>query len=263
MSTGETIDPCCLSPGQNKPGRVACVVPVYNHAEKAAPVIRKIIDMGFPVFVVDDGSTDPASRKLDLLQGAVVVRHEENRGKGAALLTGFAEAAKVADWAITIDGDGQHDPSDIARLVDVLTESNRGLVVGRRSDEDLENAPWTSRFGRKFSNFWVRVSGGQRLADTQSGFRVYPLPEILDLNPRARRFQFEVEILVLASWASIPVVEAEVGVVYDSARVSHFRPFVDFWRNFFTFTRLIAWRVLSTKKQRARWARRSGKNRES
>jgi hypothetical protein len=108
------------------------------------------------------------------------------------------------------------------------------------------NAPWTSRFGRGFSNFWVRVSGGPRMSDSQSGFRIYPIPECLDLEVKARRFQYEVEVLVMAHRKGIPVVEAPVRVKYETGlkKISHFRPFVDFWRNFGTFSRLICQRVL-------------------
>jgi hypothetical protein len=107
-----------------------------------------------------------------------------------------------------------------------------------------EGAPWTSRFGRGFSNFWIRRAGGPRVTDSQSGFRIYPLPEVLTLGVRAQRYQFEIEVLVKAAWADLPVIEAPVNVRYFGAeRVSHFRPFVDFCRNTGTFARLITRRV--------------------
>jgi len=118
------------------------------------------------------------------------------------------------------------------------------LIVGARQGMDAVSGahiPWTSRFGRKFSNFWVRMSGGPILSDSQSGMRIYPLPESLNLDVQARRFQFEVEVLVKAKRRGISVVEVPVRVVYQvgAARISHFHPFVDFWRNAKTFTRLI------------------------
>jgi hypothetical protein len=107
-------------------------------------------------------------------------------------------------------------------------------------------APWTSRFGREFSNFWVRVSGGPRVTDSQSGFRIYPLPETLQLPVKARRFQFEVEVLVQARWHGLPVIERPVGVDYrpGGQRISHFHPFFDFLRNFGLFARLITTRLV-------------------
>jgi len=112
--------------------------------------------------------------------------------------------------------------------------------------------PWTSRWGRKFSNFWVWASCGRWVADSQSGFRVYPLPEALHHGARSRRYQFEVEILVRAFWAGIPILEVPVSARYGSAgeRVSHFRPFVDFMRNSKVFTKLILRRIFVSSSDR-------------
>ncbi len=175
-----------------------------------------------------------------------MLRHEKNLGKGAAILTGFSALRETADWAITIDADGQHDPQDIPAMIRAIPQGLRPIVVGRRKGMSGTDVPWTSRFGRKFSNFWVRAAGGPVLSDTQSGMRVYPLPEAIRLDVTARRFQFEVEILVRARWQGIPIHEAPVGVSYTPGgrRISHFRPFVDFCRNTGTFSRLIFLRVL-------------------
>ena len=124
-------------------------------------------------------------------------------------------------------------------------------------DRTTQDVPWTSRFGRGFSNFWVRCSGGPRLSDTQSGFRVYPLAEVLALRTRGRRYQYEVEVLALCHWHGIEVREVPVRVNYQQGgRVSHFRPFVDFWRNAWTFTRLITLRLLLPRRRRLRLSSR-------
>ena len=221
--------------------RCAIVIPVYNHEATVADVVRQSLELGYPVLVVDDGSTDSTYEKIQDIPGVVILRHLLNRGKGAALLTGFAEAAKSVDWAVTLDADGQHRPDDIPRLLAAVPEGKRPIVVGRREGMQAEHVPWASRFGRKFSNFWVQASGGPSVADTQSGMRLYPLPETLNLPVRARRFQFEVEVLVKACWYTIPVLEAPIEVVYapKGQRISHYRGFVDFMRNSIAFTRLI------------------------
>jgi len=229
-------------------GRFAFIIPAYNHAATVAQVARKARDMGFPVFVVDDGSTDDTLQRLAEIKDIHVLRHEKNEGKGAAILTGFMAASHVADYAITVDADGQHDPEDALGLIDAIPFKKRPVVVGAREGMDAisgAHIPWTSRFGRKFSNFWVRLSGGPAISDSQSGMRIYPLPEALSLPVRARRFQFEVEILVQAQRKAIPVFEAPISVLYspDGTRISHFRPFVDFLRNAKTFTRLIFDRI--------------------
>jgi glycosyltransferase involved in cell wall biosynthesis len=230
--------------------RFAFVIPVYNHAGTVARVVKDAQALGYPVFVVDDGSTDDTYNQIKEIKDIQVLRHEQNLGKGAAILTGFAAASAVADWAITIDADGQHYPEDAKILIKAIPKNKRPIVIGARAGMTGEHVPWTSSFGRKFSNFWVWTSGGPVISDSQSGFRIYPLPEVLHLKTKARRFQFEVEILVHAKRNGIPVIEASIRVHYnpEGGRISHFRPFVDFLRNSSTFTRLIFRRIFSIRK---------------
>jgi glycosyltransferase involved in cell wall biosynthesis len=220
---------------------VSVIIPVYNHQERVAEVIRQVLELGLPVFVVDDGSTDGTSDILATQKGITILRHPVNLGKGAALLTGFAAAAKISNWALTLDADGQHLPQDGLAFLGVARRGERVMAVGVRQGMAGENVPWTSRFGRHFSNFWVWAAGGPWLADSQSGFRLYPLPEAMGLGVRARRYQFEVEILVRAQRNRIRIVEIPISVVYQpkGVRVSHFRPWLDFCRNSATFSRLI------------------------
>jgi glycosyltransferase involved in cell wall biosynthesis len=236
--------------------RFAVVIPAFNHGGRVAAVARDALALGWPVFVVDDGSTDDTSRQLASVAGLHVIRHGANRGKGAALISGMRRASAEADYAVTLDADGQHDPADARRLAAAASADERVIVAGRR---EMADAPWTSRKGRAFSNFWVWISGGPKLADSQSGFRIYPIPEILDLGVVSRRYQFEVEVLAKAAWQGIRVVEVPISARYgaDLPRISHFRPFVDFLRNFGAFSRLITRRVFTP----ALW--RTGSRRDS
>jgi len=231
----------------NSRGRFAFVIPVYNHAGTVASVVRQTQKFGLPVFVVDDGSTDNTRKEIENIQGVNIISHQENMGKGAAIMSGFAAAAVASDWAITVDADGQHYPEDALKLIRAIPQDARVVAVGAREGMAGARVPWTSRFGRKFSNFWVWMAGGPALSDSQSGMRIYPLPEVMMLPVRSRRFQFEVEILVHAKRKGLPVIEAPVRVNYSPTgyRISHFRPFVDFVRNSLTFTRLIFTRIFS------------------
>ncbi len=235
-----------------KPLRYAIVIPAYNHGEQVRGVVEKCLELKLPVVVVDDGSTDSTPDNLASLSGITLIRHKKNQGKGASLLSGFAEVLQIADWAVTIDADGQHDPEEILSLMRAVPVTGRPIVIGKREKMEHKNVPWTSRWGRRFGNFWVWASCGRWLFDSQSGFRVYPLPETLNLGTQSKRFQFEVEVLVRAVWSGIPIIETPVHAFYAAPeeRVSHFRPWLDFWRNTKVFTKLIATRVLVPPKRR-------------
>jgi glycosyltransferase involved in cell wall biosynthesis len=225
----------------------AFVIPVYNHARNVRQVVLAAVASGATVVVVDDGSTDGSGDAVVNIVGATVVRHERNLGKGAAILTGLAALPVGARFAVTVDADGQHNPDDARSLLaaiwpEAVPGPRVALVLGARTGMQGRAVPWSSRMGRGFSGFWVWTSGGPLLSDSQSGFRVYPVAETLALPTTARRFEFEVEVLVRARRAGIQILEVPVPVTYDppGGRVSHFRPWRDFGRNAATFTRLIA-----------------------
>lgn len=204
------------------------MLPCLDAADTVADVVRGTREVLDDVLLVDDGSRDGSSRRAKAA-GARVVRHPANRGKGAALLTGLSEAADLGfTHAVTLDVDAQHAPADIPKLVDEARAHPEALVVGAR-DFDIPHVPGPSRFGRRFSNFWVWLETGRRLQDTQSGFRVYPLAPVLDLELPPSRFEWEVEVLVRASWAGLEVREVDVPVHYPppEERTSHYRGFED------------------------------------
>ncbi len=239
-----------MVPDRPARSRFVVIIPVYNHGRTIHSVVAEALQLDVPVIVVDDGSTDRGCQSLVSMPGVQLIHNPANRGKGAALIHGFQAAAGSADWAITMDADGQHHPEDAKTLIEAIPTGLRPIVLGHRSEMAVAGAPWTSRFGREFSNFWIRMAGGPRVTDSQSGFRIYPLPEAVHLGVRARRYQFEVEVLVKAGWSGIPVIEAPVRVVYQSEteRISHFRPFVDFMRNSQMFARLICQYLFGLKR---------------
>ncbi len=204
------------------------VIPVYNHARTLRGVAEQALAAGFPVLVVDDGSTDePLATLANLALDSLCLT--PNRGKGSALLAAAAWAeAHGYDALLTLDADGQHDPAEAHRLVDIAASHWPCLVLGVRSMEGAD-VPASSRFGRSFSNFWVRLETGQHLSDTQSGFRLYPVAALRGVRFLTRRYTFEIEALVRAAWAGYPVREAPVSVDYAPAggRVTHFRKFRD------------------------------------
>ena len=203
--------------------KVILVIPVYNHGKTLKDVVQKAIKTGAKVLVVDDGSTDGGLETLSGLE-VLTIRHQGNRGKGAAILTAAKEAGRLGmTHIVTIDADGQHDPADFFRFLPVIEENPLALVVGTRVF-DKKASPLLSRFGRSFSNFWFRVQTSSSLKDTQSGFRAYPVAVLTWLKLFDKGFSFEVEVLVKAAWAGIEIMEVDISVFYPPARerVSHF-----------------------------------------
>lgn len=211
----------------------ACVlIPTYNNAGTIADVIQNVLEYTEQVIVVNDGSTDNTKEILAQFTEIHTVNYTPNKGKGIALRTGFKEAEKLGyDYAIAMDSDGQHYPSDLIKFLDQLDITPGALIVGARN-MDQENVPTKSSFGNRFSNFWYWVNTGNTLPDTQSGYRCYPVNKLADKKYFTKKYEFEIEVIVRASWSGIPVVSIPVSVYYPSPeeRVSHFRPFKDFTR---------------------------------
>ncbi len=212
--------------------KVLLVIPLYNHAETVDSVVRNGLATGYTVLVVDDGSTDDGFERIAELD-CLKLKLTPNRGKGVAILAAARFAADNNFHAIlTLDADGQHDPLEAGKLIrEAEKKASPTIIIGARQMIQ-DSVPRSSHFGRKFSNFWVRLECGCDLSDTQSGMRLYPVRELLLLNLTRSRFDFEVEVLVKAVWAGVDVESVDVSVYYPPAgeRVSHFDKIIDNWR---------------------------------
>lgn len=211
--------------------KTCIIVPVYNNVGTIKDVVQRTLKFCKDVIVVDDGSTDGSSDSLETL-GVIVVRYGKNRGKGYALKTGFKEAkSRGFERAITIDADGQHFPEDIPVFATEAKEHPDAMLVGSRNLR-MENMPGGNTFANKFSNFWFRLQTGVNLPDTQSGFRLYQLNHIGKLHFLTYRYEAELELLVFQCWKGIRMLPVGINVYYppEGERVTHFRPFRDFFR---------------------------------
>lgn len=175
------------------------------------------------VLVVDDGSTDETSEAARGA-GAEVLRHEVNRGKGAALQTGFDEAARRGvDRVLTLDADGQHDPSLAPRLLDALDAAD--VVIGSR-DGDRTGMPWIRRATNSVMTWIVSHLARHRIADTQSGFRAIRSSVFTTVRPQSSRFEYESEFLIEAGRKGFTFGSVAIPTLYN-APGSHIRPFRD------------------------------------
>ena len=211
--------------------KTCIIVPVYNNVGTINGVVQRTLKFCKDVIVVDDGSTDGSSDSLETL-GIIVVRYGKNRGKGYALKTGFKEAkSRGFERAITIDADGQHFPEDIPVFATEAKAHPDAMLVGSRNLR-IENMPGGNTFANKFSNFWFRLQTGVNLPDTQSGFRLYQLNRIGKLHLLTSRYEAELELLVFLCWKGVQMRPVGIRVYYppEGERVTHFRPFWDFFR---------------------------------
>jgi hypothetical protein len=213
---------------------VLIVIPVHDEAATVAGLVARARRFG-PVLVVDDGSRD-GSAEAAARAGAEVLRLPGWRGKGEALRQGFREAlARGVERVLTMDGDGQHDPDDIPRLLRAARAAPEALVVGGRLGSDPQApAPAPGSVipaGRlhaiQVAGFFINWLTGVPLLDTQSGLRVYPARLLAAAHPRHGGFVLETEMLFQAAALGVPVNEVPVRARPAPARRSRFRPWRD------------------------------------
>lgn len=215
---------------------ICVIIPTYNNSGTILNVISDVLQYGMHLYVVCDGTTDGTEEKVRNLYGndvmVTVLGYSENRGKGFALMTGFKAAAGDGfRYAITIDSDGQHYAKDIPAFVKVCAERPGCLLTGNRC-AGSEGQASGSRFANRFSNFWFTVQTWQNLADTQCGYRLYPLDCVCGIHLFSARYEAELELMVRMAWQGVGIVSVPVNVYYPPAdeRVSHFRKGRDFAR---------------------------------
>lgn len=215
---------------------VCAVIPTYQNAKTLLKVVADVHRVVDTVFVVDDGSNDGTAALLDKATGnerpEKVLPHPKNCGKGAALKTGLTYARQQGfRYAVTVDADGQHRADDIPALLKAVEEEPDALAIGSRGLQH-ENMPAKSTFANRFSNFWFALQTLQRLPDTQSGLRVYPLRRLHGLRWMSARYEAELTLLVFSAWAGVKLLPVPVSVYYPprDQRVTHFRPGRDFTR---------------------------------
>lgn len=211
---------------------VCVLIPVYNNSKTIAQVIEDVKQYCSDILVVVDGSTDGSDEIVKSISGISVLSYSPNAGKGIALRRGLKEIEKMGfSYAISIDSDGQHFAKDIPTFLQAIEENPNSLLVGARIMEG-QNQAKKSSFANKFSNFWYLVDTLHKLPDTQSGYRLYPVKRINKIFFFSTKYEFEVEVLVKATWRGIPVKPVDVSVYYppEEERVSFFRPGPDFTR---------------------------------
>lgn len=208
-------------------------MPAYEEARTIRALAQAALVHCPRVIVVDDGSCDGTADQLHGLP-VVLLRHAANQGKAASLRSAFAHAqAQGARCVVTLDGDGQHEPADAPLLLAAWQCEPRRIVIGSRLHDRAQFPPARWRANR-FACFWISWAAGHAIADSQSGFRIYPREVLaIALGPRVRGdgFTFESEILIeAAAQGHTTQAVAIAGRYPQHARPSHFRPVADIAR---------------------------------
>ncbi len=230
--------------GTNSPIGYWIVIPAYNEAATIRGVASRAFRQSKNVIVVDDGSTDGTKEALSEL-AVIVLKNPTNCGKAGSLWRGFQYALEAgASGVVTLDGDGQHAPEEIPKLISAAIASPDHLIIGARRRDQHRIAFWRY-LANRIADFWISWAAGATFHDSQSGFRVYPTSLLRNVKVpygKSRSFVYESEILIEATRACYRTVTVPIDALRRAgARPSYFRPVLDIVR----ITRMVAWKILS------------------
>ncbi len=203
-------------------GKYCVIIPAFQAAKTIGELVSRISVQGLAVIVVDDGSRD-ATAAVASSKGAVVISHLRNEGKGSALRTGFAYALRARyDGIVTIDSDGQHDPSEIPELIRTGERQHAGLVLGNRMSNGAV-MPMSRRWTNGLMSWIVSGIARQPVPDSQCGFRFIRREFLEQTSLCARRYEIETELVLAAAARRWKIVSVPVRSVYNGQR-SHIQP---------------------------------------
>lgn len=208
--------------------KICIIVPAYQEAKRIGEVVRAIRRHVSWVLVVDDGSSDETARMAEEA-GAVVMRHEQNRGKGEALKTGFEYAQKTdCDLVVTMDADGQHDPDDPPRFIDAYRRTGIPVLLGNRMGARSQ-MPLIRRLTNRIMSWMISRTMRQYIPDTQCGYRLFRRDVLPFLAAESPRFAAESEMLLHLAERHFRIDNVRVKTIYRDER-SKIKPIADTWR---------------------------------
>ena len=209
---------------------IAAVIPAYGEEKHIGDVVRRTRQQLDHVLVVDDGSNDQTAARAREA-GAEVIVHPQNRGKGEAIKTGLRHwLDRQFTYVVILDADGQHLPEEIDRFVNVALASDAQLFIGTRMN-DLSGMPPLRRIVNRYMSKRISRTCGQRIPDTQCGFRMLHRQLVPDVLGGANRFDYETEMLIFASRKGYRIESVPISTVYCD-EVSSIHPIRDTIRFF-------------------------------
>lgn len=201
------------------------IIPTYNEAKAIGDLTRQIRAQDLNVIVIDDGSQDNTA-KIATENGAVVLRNLNNEGKGASLIRGFHYALNHDfDVIISMDGDGQHLASDIPYFLRLAKYSESGIFIGNRMSRP-KSMPWVRLWTNKFMSGLISKIAGQKIADTQCGFRLIKKEVLKRLKLVTSKYETESEVLIKASRLGFRIESVPIRTIYGEEK-SQINPLLD------------------------------------
>jgi len=205
--------------------KTVIVIPAHNEARAISSLVKKIVELSYDVIVIDDGSIDDTPI-LAKSQGALVISTHKKSGKGNALRLGFTLAVGQAyDALITLDGDGQHSPSDIANFLESYEKGHADIINGNRM-YNPSGMPWLRRMTNAFMSWIISLICKQKIEDTQCGFRLITTKVLKSIDLKCNDFEIETEILIKACRKGFRVASVPIQSIYRD-EVSKIRPLGD------------------------------------
>jgi len=210
--------------------RTLVVIPTYNESAAIGGLVNKILVQKLDILVIDDGSSDDTAL-IAGKNGAEVIINSKNLGKGAAIVKGFRYAVdKGYDAVITMDGDGQHLPEEIPKFLQKSYETSAGILIGNRMSR-VKNMPWLRIFTNWFMSWILSKITGQRIPDSQCGYRLIRREVFHDLSLKTSKYETESEILIKAARKNFKIDSVVIDTIYVRHK-SYINPFIDTFRFF-------------------------------
>jgi dolichol-phosphate mannosyltransferase len=204
---------------------VIVLIPAYNEAKTISAIVGALVFKGLSVCVVDDGSSDDTAA-IASHAGAFVMSHMENKGKGASLRDGFLYTLKKGyDAALVMDGDGQHDVTDVDGFLKKMDETGADIVIGNRMS-DASSMPLTRRVTNRVMSYVLSKLVRQKIDDTQCGFRLVKRSVLEAVKLKSSNYEIESELLLRAAKKGFRIESVSVKTVYADER-SRINPFID------------------------------------
>ncbi|MGQ4916114.1 MAG: glycosyltransferase family 2 protein [Candidatus Asgardarchaeia archaeon] len=208
--------------------KIVVGIPVYNEEQTIAKIIILSQKYADAVIVCDDGSTD-LSAEIARRLGSIVIKHEKNKGKGAAIRCLFQKARNMdADILVTLDGDGQHNPDDIPRLIEPILNGDADITIGSRfaNKNESNEVPHYRRIGNKILNMLTNIGLKRKIKDSQSGFRAYNKRALHAIEIITNGMGVDSQILLDSAKKGLNIIEVPVSIKYKGLKTSKKNPFI-------------------------------------